>query len=58
MGHEARTRQMRNVYKICVGEGNEPLGILSRKFEDIIKLNLKEMVLEDVDWIHLSGVRL
>jgi hypothetical protein len=46
---------MRNAYKILVGkpEGNRQLGRLRSRWEDNIKMNLRETGLKDVDWIHL-----
>jgi hypothetical protein len=52
---------MRNAYKILVGkpEGKRPLGRPRRRWEDNININLSEIGLEAVDWIHLgSGGRL
>jgi hypothetical protein len=45
--------------KMLVGkpEGKRPLGIPKRRWEDNIKMNLKEIVLERVDWIHLAQAR-
>jgi hypothetical protein len=50
--HEGR----RNVYKILVGksEGNRQLGGFGRMWDDNIKVGLKEMVCEGVDWIHVA----
>jgi hypothetical protein len=47
--------EMRNTYKILVGkpERKRPLGILVRRWEDNIKINLREIGLEDVTWIHV-----
>jgi hypothetical protein len=43
--------EIRNAYKILVGkpEGKKPLGRRRRRWEDNIKMVLKEMVLEGVD---------
>jgi hypothetical protein len=50
---------MSNVYKIWVGqpERKRPLGRHKRKWEDNIKMDLRETVLEGVDWIHLAQDR-
>jgi hypothetical protein len=57
--HIARTGKTKNVHQIFVGkpDGNRPdhttdLGINDR--EDNIKMDLREVGLEDVDWIHLA----
>jgi hypothetical protein len=56
MGHVARIGEMRNAYKILVGkpEGKRPLGRLRHKWEVNIRVVLKEIVWEDVDWMHLA----
>jgi hypothetical protein len=43
------------VYKICVGkpERKRPLGKPGRRWKDNIKIDLREIGLKDVDWIHL-----
>jgi hypothetical protein len=50
---------MRNVYKILVGkpEGSRPLGRLRRRWEDNIKMDLREICLGVVDFIHLAQDR-
>jgi hypothetical protein len=42
-GHVARMGEGRGVYRVLVGrpEGKRPLGRLSRRWEDNIKMNLK-----------------
>jgi hypothetical protein len=40
-----------------VSEGKRPLGRSRCKWEDNIKMDLREIWLEDVDWIHLSQDR-
>jgi len=44
-----------NTYNILVGkpEGKKPVGRLSRRWEDNIKLYIKETGWEGVDWMHL-----
>jgi hypothetical protein len=44
---------MRNAYNILVGkpEGKRPLGRLKRRCEDNIKMDLREVGLEDVAWV-------
>jgi hypothetical protein len=50
---------MRNAHKIFVGkpEGKKLLGRPRLRWEDIIKMNLREVMLEGVDWIHLAQDR-
>jgi hypothetical protein len=45
-----------HVYKILVGnsEGKRPLRRLNRRWEDNIKIYLKEIRGEGADWIHLT----
>jgi hypothetical protein len=49
----------RKVYKVLVGkpEGKRPLGIPRHRWEDGIRMDLREICLEDVDWIRLSQDR-
>jgi hypothetical protein len=44
------------VYKVLVGkpEGKRPLGRPRRRWEDGIRMDLKEIGLGSVDWIRLS----
>jgi hypothetical protein len=48
--------EMRCVYKILVGkpEGERPLGRPRYRWEDNIKINLRETGLGGVDWNHLA----
>jgi hypothetical protein len=48
--------EIRNVHTILVGkcEGNRPLRRPRRKWEDYMKMNLKEIRSEDVEWIHVA----
>jgi hypothetical protein len=50
---------MRNSYKILVGnpEVKRPLGRDRRRWEDNIKMDLLEIGLEGVDWMHLAQDR-
>jgi hypothetical protein len=50
---------MRNVYKILAGkpEGNRSLGRSRLEWEDNIKVELKEIGWEDLDWIHVAQDR-
>jgi hypothetical protein len=47
------------VYKVLVGkpEGRRPLGRPRRRWEDGIRMNLREIGLGSVDWIRLSQDR-
>jgi len=54
-GHVALVGKKRNTYKILVGkpDGKKQLGRLRRRFGDNIKMKLKEIGYEGVDWICL-----
>jgi hypothetical protein len=45
--------ESRGVCRVLVGkpEGNRPLGRPRRRWEDNIKVDLQEVVYEDMDWI-------
>jgi hypothetical protein len=45
VGHVARTGEQRHAYKILVGkpEGKRPLGRLRRRWENNIKIGLREI---------------
>jgi hypothetical protein len=47
---------MRNAYKIVVRkpEVKRPLDSPRHRWQDNIKMNLKEIMCEDGDWIHLA----
>jgi hypothetical protein len=47
--------EMRNAYVILVGnpEGKRPSGGPKRKWEDSIRVDLREIGWEGVDWMHL-----
>jgi hypothetical protein len=49
-GIVARMGDVRNVYKICIGnpEGRRPLGRPSRRWEDNIRMDLQVVRWEDV----------
>jgi hypothetical protein len=55
----ARMGEERKVYKILVGnpERRRPLGRPSRRWEDGIRMDLREIVLRGVDWIRLAQDR-
>jgi hypothetical protein len=49
-------REVRNAHKILVtkSEGKRPLGRPRRRWEDNIRMDLREIGWKDVDWIHLA----
>jgi hypothetical protein len=58
-GHVACMGGMRNVYNILIGkpEGRKPFGKPRRRREDNIRLDLREIWREGVDWMHLTQDR-
>jgi hypothetical protein len=58
-GHVARIGEVRGVYNILVSkpEGSRPLGRPRRRWEDNIKMDLREIGFGNVDWIHLAQDR-
>jgi hypothetical protein len=54
-GYVARMGENRKVYKVLVGkpEGKRPLGRPRRRWEDVIRIDLREIGLGGVDWIRL-----
>jgi hypothetical protein len=58
-GHVARKGEERKVYKVLVGkpEGKRPFGRPRRRWEDGIRMDLREIVLGGVDWIRLAQDR-
>jgi transcription termination factor 2 len=58
-GHVARMGETRNAYRILVGklEGNRPLGRPRRGWLDNIKMDLREIGWDFVDWIELAQDR-
>ena len=55
-GHIARMEQPRNTYRVLVGkpEGNRPLGRPRRRWEDNIRMDLREVVCDPGEWIDLA----
>jgi hypothetical protein len=51
--------EVRSEYNILVGrpEGRRPLGRHRRRWEDNIKMDLREIGFGDIDWIHLAQGR-
>ncbi|KAJ4431596.1 hypothetical protein ANN_20195 [Periplaneta americana] len=58
-GHVARMGESRNAYRVLVGrpEGKRPLGRPRRRWEDNIKMDLREVGCDDRDWINLAQDR-
>ncbi|KAJ4436009.1 hypothetical protein ANN_18633 [Periplaneta americana] len=58
-GHVARMREFRNAYKVLVGrpDGKRPLGKARRRWEDTIKMDLREVGYDERDWINLAQDR-
>jgi hypothetical protein len=52
-GHVARRGESRNAHRILVGkpEGKRPLGRPRRRWLDNIKINLREIGWDGMDWI-------
>jgi len=57
-GHVARMGERRGVYRVLVGkpEGRRPLGRPRRRWEDNIRIDLREVVCGCVDWMELAQV--
>jgi hypothetical protein len=55
----ARMAEWRGVYRVLVGrpEGKRPLGRPRRRWEDNIKLDLREMGIDGANWIQLAQDR-
>jgi hypothetical protein len=58
-GHVARTGVIRNTFRILVGTlaRKRPLEKPRRRWEDTIRMDLKETEWEVVDWIYLAQDR-
>jgi hypothetical protein len=58
-GHVARLGEDRKVYKVLVGklQGKRPVGRPRRRWEDGIRMDLREIGLGDMDWIRLAQDR-
>jgi hypothetical protein len=56
VGHVARMEKRRDVHRVLVGspEGKRPLGRPRRRWEDNIKLDLREIGIDEVNWIWLA----
>jgi hypothetical protein len=55
-GHVTRMGEERKVYKVLMGkpEGKRPLGRPRRRWEDGIRMDLRDIGFGDVDWIRLA----
>jgi hypothetical protein len=55
-GHVARIGEERKLYKVLLGtpEGKRPLGKPRRRWGDVIRMDLREISLGEVDWIRLA----
>jgi hypothetical protein len=58
-GHVARIEEGRGVYRILVGrpEGKRPLGRPRHRWEDNIKMDLREIGIDGANWIRLAQDR-
>jgi hypothetical protein len=58
-GHVARMGKKGNAYRILVGkpEGKKPLGRPRHRWEDNIRMDLKEIGWDGMDWIDLAQDR-
>jgi hypothetical protein len=58
-GHVADMEEMKNPYKNLVGkpEGRKPLRRPRHRWEDNIKMDLRETRFGGMDWIHLAQDR-
>jgi hypothetical protein len=58
-GHVARMGEGRGVYRVLVGrrEGKRPLGRPKRRWEDNIKMDLREIGIDGANWIQLAQNR-
>jgi hypothetical protein len=59
-GHVARMGEGRGVYRVLVGrpEGKRPGGSPRRRWEDNIKVDLKEIGIDGTNWIQLAQDRM
>jgi hypothetical protein len=57
--HVARMRERRGVYRVLVEgtEGKRPLGRPRRRWEDNIKMDLREIGIDGANWIRLAQGR-
>jgi hypothetical protein len=58
-GHVARMGEKRNVYRILLGnpEGKRPVGRPGLRWADNIKMGLRKIGWDDMDWINVAEER-
>jgi hypothetical protein len=58
-GHVECMGEERKLYKILMGKpkGKRPLGRPRHRWEDVIKMGLREIILVGVDWIQMAHDR-
>jgi hypothetical protein len=58
-GHVVHIGEMKKTYKILIGkpEGMRPPGTPRRRWEDNIKMDIREIGFGGVDWIHVAQDR-
>jgi hypothetical protein len=58
-GHVARMREGRGVYRILVGrpESKRPLGRPTPRWEDNIKMDIREIGIDGANWVQLAQDR-
>jgi len=58
-GHVARMEEGRRVYRVLVGrpEDKRPLGRPKRRWEDNIRMDLREMGIDGTNWSRLAQDR-
>jgi transposase len=56
VGHVVRIGEKRNAYRVLLGkpEGKRPLGRPRRRWEDNIKMDLRDVGGSGMDWIDLA----
>jgi hypothetical protein len=56
VGHLAHMGEERKLYKVLVGkpEGKRPLGRPRYRWEDMVRMDLREIGWEDVEWVQLT----
>jgi hypothetical protein len=56
VGHVAGMGEGKSFYRILFGrpEGKRPLGRLRRRWEDNIKMDLREIGIDSANWIRLA----
>jgi hypothetical protein len=59
VGHVAHMEEEKNVYRVLVGrpKGRRPLVRPRRKWEDNLKLDLREIGIDGANWIQLAQDR-